>query len=308
MAAKRREGRLLERILLRDCSYVITRDGVIADTSILVEDGVVKAIGDRLSGSYNVVECRGYIVLPCPFDGYSTGVIGRGVCGGLKPSKNVHVVKELRVDGEWLKSLGVRVQNSCSREEFYRLLVYASISREQVYLFKRRLDLFPIEALEKYGVLTPCTVLYNPVWVSSWELGLIAEHGSMAVLSPTGWLSEPGGFFPLMEARAKDIIVGIGSGEEGADVWLEAALLYFQASSVYGKPLDPRLVIEALIHGSAVIAGVDAKPYIEEDAPARLAMVRIDEYVEKLVERHGVLGALVRQGSGLRVKTLDYTK
>ncbi len=94
-----------------------------------------------------------------------------------------------------------------------RVHIHVSETRREVYECKKRHGLFPVEYLDRLGLLTNRTHLVHLGWVTSWEIGLIREKGATVAHCPTSNMKlATAGFFPFKEMVRSGIPVGIGTG------------------------------------------------------------------------------------------------
>jgi len=129
-----------------------------------------------------------------------------------------------------------------------KFYVHASYSKRDVYESKRRHGVFPIERLYRLGLLTPDTVIVGGGWVSSWELGYLAETGAPVVYSPAHDLLHClGGHFPVYEALRGGVKVWLGLGFGIATIDPLAALwagLLLQRYVYWDSRLKPQHMVE----------------------------------------------------------------
>ncbi len=98
-------------------------------------------------------------------------------------------------------------------------LVYIDngLTRAEILYLYRKLDMFPIQLLERLNLLTPCTVIVNPFWLTSWEMEILSEAGSPVALSVSDSLAA--GSTPLLHEMAKyRVVFSIATGWAGQTV------------------------------------------------------------------------------------------
>ena len=126
------------------------------------------------------------------------------------------------VRGEEAARKALRLLERCGEPEPL-LLVDASMTRVDLLAFHRKTGTFPVQLLEKLGLLTPCTVLVNPYWVTSWELELVSESGAHIAVSVSDSLAA--GSTPLLaEFRRYRVSFSLVTGHYGQTVVDEVRL------------------------------------------------------------------------------------
>jgi len=123
----------------------------------------------------------------------------------IRPIVNVHSI--YTCDEETLLAAG-ELSNR------YDLLYHIHISetRKEVFECKKKHGVFPVEYLDRLGVLSERTLLVHLGWVTSWEIELIRERKAKVVHCPTSNMKlATAGFFPLKEMLAQGVAVGLGT-------------------------------------------------------------------------------------------------
>ena len=160
----------------------------------------------------------------------------------------------------------LRLLERCRRPQPI-LLVDASMTRIEFLAFHRRTGTFPAQLLESLGLLTPCTVLVNPYWVTSWELELISESGAHLAISVSDSLAA--GSTPLLAEFARyRVSYSLVTGYYGQSVVDEARLAAIvlrgfhavdDVETVLAPALTARLLGEA--EGYLLVENVYGEPW-----------------------------------------------
>ncbi|ABM80362.1 amidohydrolase family protein [Hyperthermus butylicus] len=206
-------------------------------------------------------------------------------------SIGIEVFASRLVDDKELQEL-VRL----ARSKSIPLFIHASTSKRDVYESKKKWGLFPVERLEKLGVLGKDTVIVGGGWVSSWELGYIASRGSAIVHNPVhDMLHGAGGHFPLREALDAGIRVGLGLGlvDSFLDLRLAATVeLLLQRYVYWDSRVGAADVFSAASEGSANILSFTATGKIEHGSPGDLVVYRVRGLSQSLLTRNPALALL----------------
>ena len=92
------------------------------------------------------------------------------------------------------------------------LLIRASVDRRSVFLHRRRRGAFPVEWLDRVGVLDSRVVLAGLSWVTSWELEAVRRSGAAVVVCPSLYAFEASGScFPLRRGFEEGLRMAMGS-------------------------------------------------------------------------------------------------
>ena len=95
----------------------------------------------------------------------------------------------------------------------YPLHIHVSETRKEVYYSKTRYGVFPVEYLDKLGLITAKTILVHLGWITNWELDIVARSNAKCVHCPVSNMKlATAGFVPLREMLDKGITVGLGTG------------------------------------------------------------------------------------------------
>jgi cytosine/adenosine deaminase-related metal-dependent hydrolase len=198
------------------------------------------------------------------FSAESNGLI-RGVV-------NIYDIR--RVDFDKIKYIV-----SQAHEKKLGVQIHISETRREVYEVKKETGLFPIELLDRSGLLNENTILVNAGWIASWELEAVKRSGASLVTCPTASMRMvSGGHFPLREALEKGVRVGLGSDSpamsHNLDVLIEAehALLFYR-HAYWDAGLTPEDILGVTQSGNAEIILGRMGSRIEEGAIADLTVL-----------------------------------
>jgi len=157
-----------------------------------------------------------------------------------------------------------------------KVLARASASRREVFESKRRYGLFPVERLERLGLLSELVILLEVNWITSWEIEYVARRKSGVVYAPSSAMeSGSDGFLPLVDMVEKGIAVALGTPNPRGplDVLGEARLaLLLQKSGYQREEISPALLFDCATRGGYEVMGV-AGGLLEEGAPADLVVL-----------------------------------
>lgn len=94
------------------------------------------------------------------------------------------------------------------------LNTHVSETRWEVYEVRRRFGAYPVEVLDRFGMLDDKAILVHLGWVTNWELELIRAKGPSLVHCPTSNMKlATAGFFPIRDVLSQ---VNVALGTDGA--------------------------------------------------------------------------------------------
>ncbi len=170
---------------------------------------------------------------------------------------------------------------SKAHEKRLGVQIHISETRREVYEVKKETGLFPVELLDRSGLLNENTILVNAGWIASWELEAVKRSGASLVTCPTASMRMvSGGHFPLREALEKGVRVGLGSDSpamsHNLDVLTEAkhALLFYR-HAYWDASLTPEDILGVTQSGNAEIILGHMGGRIEEGAIADLTVLSL---------------------------------
>ncbi len=115
-----------------------------------------------------------------------------------------------------------------------------------------------VTLLEEHRVLKPCTILVNPLWLTSWDIEFISEEGSSILLSPSLGV-EYGVFPPLHELIRKGIVVGLAAWPSPSSWSREVFQAYVVLRYQYKIDVEEELAY-TILRAPYIIHGFDVKP------------------------------------------------
>ncbi len=141
-----------------------------------------------------------------------------------------------------------------------KLSIHASETLDEVYHVKKSYGNFPIELLNKEGVLDQDTILVNPGWATSWEINMLAEKGVKVVHCPTNAMMQAtGSILPLHELLAKNIVTAVGTGTTDTTIRHETKLAKLLNTYTYQrKEVTTKHTIEMATYNAYKAYGIDA--------------------------------------------------
>ena len=160
----------------------------------------------ELSERYTIRAFAGYTFLDHLFDPYEVDKKQRGLkkTRYFTPIVNVHSIYATSE-----KSLLLAKQ--LAEEGKTWIQIHVSETREELYEVKKRTGVFPVEYLDKLGLLRNLQMVHLG-WVSSWEIDIIQREGATVTYCPTSNMKlATGGSFPLKEMLNKGINVTLGT-------------------------------------------------------------------------------------------------
>jgi len=133
-----------------------------------------------------------------------------------------------------------------------RIYVHISEDRKAVFRIKRKYGKFPVELLDRIGLLNGNTVLVHASWITNWEIEMMSNKGSSVVYCPSAEMKlGTGGFPPLRDFINRGIPVGLGTDSLltglSFDIIEEARLaLLHQRESYKGLVVSPKDVLNLI--------------------------------------------------------------
>jgi guanine deaminase len=130
-----------------------------------------------------------------------------------------------------------------ARETGARVQTHAAESDWEVAHVRGRTGLSDAEALDRFGLLGPRSVLAHGVFLDDADLGLLARRGAAVAHCALSNAYFAGAVFPLRAALEKGVRVGLGtdvSGGPDASMW-SAMRMTVAASRMLASGVDPDL-------------------------------------------------------------------
>lgn len=151
-----------------------------------------------------------------------------------RPSLGPHAIYTVSERSlEWVAEL--------ARERRLPVHIHLSETLDEVNGCVRAHGVRPAAYLERFGLLTPDTVLAHGVWLDDEELALVGERGSTIVTNPVSNLKlAVGGVFQYPKARARGVPVGLGTdgaaSNNSLDLLADVKVLALLQKHVAGDP------------------------------------------------------------------------
>lgn len=143
-----------------------------------------------------------------------------------------------------------------------KVICEASISRRDIFKFRDKTGMFPVEWLSSRGMLTDDLILAGIGWVTSWEVGMLAERRARVLIFPLlDAYILAGSFVPLKELLSGGVVIGLGSytpklGLASNLFSLSRILLAQYRSNYWSLDLTPREVLCLASAGGYRVYGI----------------------------------------------------
>ncbi|MGH7482571.1 MAG: amidohydrolase family protein [Longimicrobiales bacterium] len=160
-----------------------------------------------------------------------------------------------------------------------RFVMHCSETEWRRALMIERFGAPTIRVLDRYGLLSPRTLLSHAIQVDDEERTLIAERGSPVVVSPATEMKLGDGIAPVVDYLRAGITVAVGTDcppcNNGNDLLLELRMLGLTQSLRYGPAaLGPERILRSGTAAGAAALGLPANAgRIAPGAPADLALI-----------------------------------
>ena len=179
-------------------------------------------------------------------------------------------------------------------------------TRKETYWIKKNKSLFPVEYLNKLGILDKKAVMVHLGWVTSWELNMLRDKNINIVYCPTSVMKlATGGFFPLKEALKAGLNIGLGTdsvyGNDSFDMFQEMrTCVYLQRNNYWTMDFSKEDVFKmATVNGYNIIhqkGGVIDIGYV-----ADLVLLDADDPNLRPLTKHNILSSIVYTASSSNV-------
>ena len=234
-------------------------------------------------------------------------MVGPVFWGERKSKEFSKILRKLREVGESSlvrPALGAYFIQSFTSEDFstikelpesVHICFHVSETRREVYEFKNKHGFFPVEYLDKLGLITPKTQLVHLGWATSWELEIIKNKGASVVHCPTSdMMFATGGFLPFKELSRIGVTVGLGT-DGGLDMFEEMKnFVLLQRNNYLDIEIGALNALRAATVEGGSIAGWNSGR-ITVGSPADLVLVSAESiYLQPL--NGSVLQSLVYSG------------
>lgn len=160
-----------------------------------------------------------------------------------------------------------------------RIVMHAAETERRIRLVQKRFGTTTVRLLERYGLLSPRTLLSHALYVDDAEATLLAERGTPVVSSPVAEMKLSDGIAPIADYIERGITVALGTDSavcnNSGDLFLEMRSLGLSQKLRYGADAMPaEQILRAATRGGAAALG-DAGEYgaLVEGAAADLILV-----------------------------------
>jgi 5-methylthioadenosine/S-adenosylhomocysteine deaminase len=124
-----------------------------------------------------------------------------------------------------------------------RLVMHAAETAERLRIVRQRFGTTTIRLLERYGLLSPQTLLSHAVHVDADEIRLVAERGAAVVVSPAAELKLADGIAPVQDMQRHGVTIALGTDaavcNNATDMFVEMRLLGLSQKLRYGAGTMP---------------------------------------------------------------------
>ncbi len=186
--------------------------------------------------------------------------------------------------------------------------MHVSETRREVYECRKKHGVFPVEYLDRLGLLSSRLRLIRLGWVTSWEIELIKRKKASIIYCPTSSMKlATAGFFPFKEAVRSGVTVGLGTDGAATNNCLDmfremkyTVLLqrnnYWDAEVNAGDALHA-----ATVNGGKIIREKIGK--IAEGYTADLTLIDANSIHLQPLRKDNLLSSLVYSATGADVAT-----
>ncbi len=179
-------------------------------------------------------------------------------------------------------------------------------TRKETYQVKKNKGYFPVEYLNKLGILDNNATMVHLGWVTSWELNMLRDKNINIVYCPTSVMKlATGGFFPLKEALKANLNIGLGTdsvyGNDSFDMFQEMRMcVYLQRNNYWTIDFSEEDVFRmATVNSYNIIheKGGD----IDTGYVADLVLLDADDPNLRPLTKHNILSNIVYTASSSNV-------
>jgi 5-methylthioadenosine/S-adenosylhomocysteine deaminase len=161
------------------------------------------------------------------------------------------------------------------------VVMHAAETRTRLDMVHAAFGTTTIRLLDRYGLLSPRTLLSHAVHVDDEELGLMAERGVSVVVSPAAEMKLADGLPPVWEMTRLGINVALGTDaavcNNSTDMFLEMRALGLSQKLKFGADAMPaeQILLMATRAGAAALGGAQRFGCLTEGAAADLILVDV---------------------------------
>lgn len=160
-----------------------------------------------------------------------------------------------------------------------RIVMHAAETEHRLALVRQHFGTTTIRLLERYGLLTPRTLLSHAVFVDAEEIALMADRGVSVVVSPAAEMKLADGIPPVQDMHRHGIPVALGTDaavcNNATDMFLEMRLLGLSQKLRYGAGAAPaeQILLMATRNGARALGGERRFGVIDAGMAADLVLV-----------------------------------
>jgi 5-methylthioadenosine/S-adenosylhomocysteine deaminase len=189
-----------------------------------------------------------------------------------------------------------------------RIVMHAAETQHRVDMVRTAFGTTTVRLLERYGLLSPRTLLAHAVFVDDEELRLMAQRGACVVVSPAAEMKLADGVPPVEDMHRHGITVALGTDaavcNNATDMFLEMRALGLSQKLRYGAAAAPaeQILLMATRAGAAALGLAHRFGGLAEGLVADLILVDVrNPRMQPLVtdrERSNVASNLVYAATG----------
>ncbi len=166
-----------------------------------------------------------------------------------------------------------------AHERGERIVMHAAETDYRIGLVRERFGVTTVRLLERYGLLSPRTLLSHAIYVDEDERALLATRGVPVISSPVAEMKLADGIAPINDYIARGITVALGTDcavcNNSNDLFLEMRQLGLAQKLRYGADAMPaeQILRMATRYGARALGGEAEFGTIEVGRAADLVMV-----------------------------------
>ncbi|HEX6938909.1 MAG TPA: amidohydrolase family protein [Longimicrobiales bacterium] len=163
-----------------------------------------------------------------------------------------------------------------------RLIMHAAETEYRIGLVRERFGTSTVRLLERYGLLSPRTLLSHAIYVDEDERALLAARGVPVISSPSAEMKLADGIAPVADYLMRGITVALGTDcavcNNGNDLFLEMRQLGLVQKLRYGADAMPaeQILRTATRYGARALGGAAEFGAIDVGRAADLILVDAD--------------------------------
>lgn len=160
-----------------------------------------------------------------------------------------------------------------------RIVMHAAETEHRIRLVRERFGTTTVRLLERYGLLSPRTLLSHALYVDETEAALLAENGTPVISSPAAEMKLSDGIAPVADYLRRGITVALGTDSaacnNSGDLFLEMRQLGLSQKLRYGADAMPaeQILRAATRSGAQALGGTGEYGELVEGAAADLVLI-----------------------------------